>query len=278
MSVRSKAAAGPSSVPVSALAASEVLVARRRPRSSGPRLQSSPRLESVLHLQQRPPLNGAGGGKTEGEGEGVDTPKSSKPPNAARRRPKPQSAHSRSTSWSPGFAGAQPPSDATIPVADGGSPRVSSESQLVGSGPPTYNGAVAAGRGAGRASVEVIAKPPPRRRHKRTHEEIQISKLRASRRVEAYFEVLRKKSAFSIHPDERWHTLWDLLMVALLCFVAIATPVEVAFFTSVRAVDGSSTSGVPLWCVLDVLCLFIMGIDTMVLLAVKSPAAVALAG
>ena len=60
-----------------------------------------------------------------------------------------------------------------------------------------------------------------------------------------------------IHPDERWHTLWDLVMVALLCFVAVATPVEVAFYSSAggnaapagwdQAGGGLSGGGLPLW-------------------------------
>lgn len=40
-----------------------------------------------------------------------------------------------------------------------------------------------------------------------------------------------QKEKWSIDPDSGWHTAWDLLMVFLLAFVAIALPIELAFLS-----------------------------------------------
>ena len=40
-----------------------------------------------------------------------------------------------------------------------------------------------------------------------------------------------QKEKWSIDPDAGWHTAWDLLMVFLLAFVAIALPIELAFLS-----------------------------------------------
>ena len=46
-----------------------------------------------------------------------------------------------------------------------------------------------------------------------------------------------KKEKWSIDPDSAWHTVWDLLIVFLLAFVAIALPIELAFLTEDETVS-----------------------------------------
>ena len=55
---------------------------------------------------------------------------------------------------------------------------------------------------------------------------------KAPQSIHEYFENLKKRESWSIDPDSKWHTVWDLFMVVLLGYVAIATPVELAFLSN----------------------------------------------
>jgi len=142
------------------------------------------------------------------------------------------------------------PSSLTVVVGpkDAGSKSVSAQRL---SGPATDQSTrptTAASNSSSAASSATSSPTTPHTRARRIRiAEIQDSALATVRRVEEYLDTISQQRACSIDPDERWHTVWDLVMVALLCFVAIATPVEVAFFTSSEFQGGAVSSGYWIW-------------------------------
>jgi len=73
--------------------------------------------------------------------------------------------------------------------------------------------------------AEDAASRPRARSRSRSLSAENLSKIRD------FIAERERKERYSIDPDAGWHTAWDLVMVALLTFVAIALPIELAFLS-----------------------------------------------